>query len=269
MNFVTYSQLKKDVIEWAKELPPNIDIVVGVERSGLIPATILALHLNKPVITLNEYLNGTFNEYEDSKVSISSLYNALIVDDSMSSGRAMTKIKGKLGSNFTYKTGVVYTSGLCDNLVDYHYKIISLPRMFEWNFAHHENLKSAILDIDGVVFGEPPVEDDTEMYEWYLSHPEPLYVPSLPVLGFVTGRLEKYRKVTEETLKRYGIRYGFLKMAQYDTPQERREHSMAEYKADIYKNSNANLFIESSKEQADIIRVLSDKEVICIEEFDV
>lgn len=270
MNFITYNQLKRDVIDWTEDLPKNLDVIVGVERSGLIPATMLALHLNIPVISLNDYVRGYYDgvvKYADSKIELKSLCNAFIVDDSASSGRAIQKVREILGNDFAYKTGVVYATRESTGFVDYYYKFIDRPRMFEWNFQHNDNLNNALLDIDGVIFKEPPSEDTTEVYEAYLVNPTPLYIPTVPVMGLVTGRLEKYREVTEKALEKYGVKYDTLVMSNYDSPQERRKNSMAVMKAQEFNNSKATVFIESSKEQADIMRKMCTKDIICIEEF--
>lgn len=270
-TFVTYEQLKRDVVDWVKDLPCDwIDVIVGVERSGLIPATMLALHLNKPVITLSDYLRGYFGGevgYIDSKIKVGSLCNALIVDDSINSGRAIKNIKEAIGNDLNYKTAVVYARNETADLVDYYYKIVNIPRMFEWNFMHHENLRDAIMDIDGVIFEEPPCEDNTEEYIKYISNPTPLYIPTQPIAELMTGRLEKYRDITEKTLREYNIKYERLVMCQFSTPQERRMYDIGKIKGEYFKKSEFSLFIESSKKQADKIREVSNKQVICIEEL--
>jgi hypothetical protein len=267
----------KDVIEWSKNLSwgREFDLIVGVERSGIIPATILALHWNKPFLTLNQYFAGNWEEYIDSKVSFGNIKKVLIVDDSISSGRTAEKILYRSREVSVYNRGHsicfggVYITPSHDpsGIYKYFFKVIPLPRMFEWNFIHNNNLRNALLDIDGVIYEEPPLEDDTEAYEKYIENPIPLYIPTIPVLGFVSGRLEKYREVTERSLKRYGIEYGSLQLAQFDTIQERRKNDMGAIKGNIYKESQANVFFESSKQQAKTIRQVSGKDVICIEEF--
>lgn len=269
MNFITYSQLKRDVIDWSTQLPNDFDAIVGIERSGLIPAVILAMHWNKPVLPFNELINGEIFRYKDSKIQMDTISRVLIIDDSISSGRTFRAIKEEVGNccDYEVKYGAVYGYNSNHDLVDYVYRDISSPRMFEWNFQHNNNLKDCLLDIDGLVFKEPPLEDITEAYEGYLDNPTPLYIPTVPVMGFVTGRLEKYREATEASLKRHGIQYGSLVMANYDSPQERRKDSMAVIKAQEFNNSKATTFIESSKEQAGIMRKMCTKDIICIEEF--
>lgn len=268
MNLITYKQLVEDVKKWSSHLPKDYDAIVGVERSGLLPATILALEMNKPLLTLNTLINGA-NDYIDSKVSIGKISKILVVDDSISSGRAMQSVRNVLeDTDYSVEYCAVYGLYSNNKLIDYKYKNVELPRVFEWNLFHHNIMKESILDIDGVIFQEPPIEDNTQEYEAYLRNPKPLHTPSVPVLGIVTGRLEKYRDLTERSLKDNGIEYGFLEMAQYNTPQERRMHNMGEYKAEIYKKTQeAKLFVESSKLQAIRIRTMSAKPVICIEEL--
>ena len=40
-------------------IPKDIELVVGVPRSGLLPSTIIALLLNKPHMTINELAAGS------------------------------------------------------------------------------------------------------------------------------------------------------------------------------------------------------------------
>lgn len=274
MNFITYNQLKKDVIDWNSSLP-DADLIVGVERSGIIPATILALQRNKPFLTLNQYLSNDFENYINSKVKTGEIKNVLIIDDSISSGKTAEDIKERLKEerlynrrHMVYFGGVYIVPDVCPNgIYKYYYKQITLPRIFEWNFQYNDNIRNSIWDIDGVIFKEPPLEDDTKTYEAYIENPIPLYIPNIPILGIVSGRLEKYRDITEKTLKEYGIQYEFLKLAQFDTIKERRMNDMGAIKGNIYKESQANVFFESSRQQAESIRQISGKDVICIEEF--
>ena len=46
MIFVSYAQLVKDVLAWSEKLHRNLDLIVGIPRSGMLPASILALHRN-------------------------------------------------------------------------------------------------------------------------------------------------------------------------------------------------------------------------------
>ncbi|MBR1728760.1 MAG: hypothetical protein IJ728_04475 [Selenomonadaceae bacterium] len=56
MNFVTFSALNNDVIKNLHKIPRDIDLVIGVPRSGLLVANILALYLNKPLISIDMFI---------------------------------------------------------------------------------------------------------------------------------------------------------------------------------------------------------------------
>lgn len=272
MNFITYKQLQRDVIDWSTKLPRDFDAIVGIERSGVLPASILAMQLNIPFLSLNDFARGV-DSYAHSKISIPELKKVLIIDDSVSSGQTIKDVKDFLGgylirSSISY--GAVYATLEGTRNVDYHYKELEHPRMFQWNFMNHEALSEAILDIDGVIFKEPPFENDVVQYVEYLKNPSLLYIPRRPVLGIVTGRLEKYKDVTEFWLRKLGIEYGFLMMADFNNPEERRKYGVGKYKAQIYESMPAaTLYIESSHEQAMTIKNMTKKQVICVDDFDI
>jgi adenine/guanine phosphoribosyltransferase-like PRPP-binding protein len=50
MNFVTYRDLNEDIIRNLHRIPNDIDVVVGVPRSGLLVASQIALYRNLPVV---------------------------------------------------------------------------------------------------------------------------------------------------------------------------------------------------------------------------
>ena len=56
MNFVTFSALNNDVIKNLHKIPRDIDLVIGVPRSGLLVANMLALYLNKPLISIDMFI---------------------------------------------------------------------------------------------------------------------------------------------------------------------------------------------------------------------
>ena len=120
-------------------------------------------------------------------------------------------------------------------------------------------------DLDGVICVDPPVNFHvgTLDYETFLLTAEPLGLIRGHVDGIVTGRTEKYRSVTLKWLQRYGILF--------DEIHFKPEHlagvdKTPAYKAQIYKKSDAGLFVESSKWQAEKIAAISHKPVFSIED---
>lgn len=58
MNYRSFRDLTHDLLTW--ELPPDIDVVVGIPRSGLLAANILALNRQLHLATVEGVLRGEF-----------------------------------------------------------------------------------------------------------------------------------------------------------------------------------------------------------------
>lgn len=58
MNFVTVAELNNDIVNGMNILPKDIDIVVGIPRSGMLVATLVALYLNKPLTDIDSFKDG-------------------------------------------------------------------------------------------------------------------------------------------------------------------------------------------------------------------
>ena len=272
-NYRTFSGLANIIRNNICNLPNDIDLIVGVPRSGMIPAYMLALFLNKRVCSLPEFIakippaNGERNII----VKNNNIKNILIVDDSINQGTALIKTKKELNKINTKDLDIKYlaifaTKESC-NKVDYYFEIVSQPRIFQWNYLNHSIAKSACYDFDGVLCVDPTDEqnDDGERYLDFILNAKPLYIPAYEINSIVTSRLEKYRKPTEEWLKRNGVKYKNLYMLNLNTAEERRRLKVhAKFKSKIYKNKvDCSIFIESDYKQAKEIAKLSGKPVIC------
>ena len=58
MKFVTMAELNRDIVDNLHLIPKDIDIIVGVPRSGMLIAAMIALYLNKPLCDLNSFVQG-------------------------------------------------------------------------------------------------------------------------------------------------------------------------------------------------------------------
>lgn len=277
MNFRTYEDLTNCIIKNLHKIPRDIDLIVGIPRSGTMAANILALYLNLPFTDIDNFVNkgnlktGTTRKCHGWIRSVSECKHALIVDDSVSSGKAVAEAKKLLtASNITTNVTflAIYTLGASMGKVDIYFERCEQPRMFEWNFMHHWALEYCCMDIDGVVCEDPSriQNDDGEKYIDFLQNAAPKFIPTQKVGRFVSTRLEKYRPQTETWMKKYNIEYGELIMMEGVTAKERALlGNHAEYKAKIYKDCDAILFFESDNDQALNICRLSGKPVFCIE----
>ena len=254
----------------------DYDLIVGIPRSGMLPASMIALYLNKPLATVNDWLinaemqsgitrktNQNFNQLHQAK-------KVLIVDDSVNNGDSLIELKSKIPEGFMHKVTflAIYSSSNGNVGFDLSLENVGRPRIFEWNIFHTSLCNSTLYDIDGVLCEDPNESDndDGDRYINFLKDAKPLFLPSQKVLGLVTNRLLKYESQTNEWMKNKGVEYGEIFLAPYQSKVERQKNGdYTSHKSNVYKNSNANLFIESDKCQAVGIAKKTGKYVYCVE----
>ncbi len=276
MYYRKVADLNEIILKRLSIIPRDIDLIVGIPRSGMLPANLLALYLNKPLSDIHSFLNGhIYKAGERGQFFAPDAYRKiLVVDDSISSGSAMSEAKKQLSAledNYDIRYCAVYVIPGKEKLVDYFFELVPLPRYFQWNIFNHIFLEKACFDIDGVLCVDPAPEqnDDGPRYRDFLLNAQPLYIPGCPIGTLVTSRLEKYRQETVLWLQKYNIRYKELIMLDLpDMEARQKANNHAEFKASVYKASPYVLFVESSLRQAREINVLAKKPVYCTENFE-
>lgn len=281
MNYRSLADLNDTIVRNLHRLPRDIDLVVGIPRSGLLAANLFSLVTNIPLTDLDSFLegrvhtSGTTKHHSGLDRGIADMRRILILDDSISGGNAMRAarkrvedagIPDRTGAEIIF--GAVYGAEASHPEADFVFERVRLPRIFQWNFMHHVVLEESCVDIDGVLCLDPTEaqNDDGEAYRRFLTEAVPLHGSSRRIGWLVTSRLEKYREPTEAWLKAQGIEYGQLVMLDLPSKAERqRLAAHGSFKAEFYRNSDASLFIESEHEQAETIARLSGKPVLCIE----
>lgn len=278
MEFKTFSGLNNSIIKNLDKIPKDIDIVVGVPRSGLLVANMIALYLNLPMCDIDTFLKGNMFACGTTKMTKKRIENIreakkiLVVEDSVATGKSILDVKNKLQNKYEYIKKIymaVYVDEGAIDLVDIYFEICSPPQMFEWNYLHHHVLKYACVDIDGVLCRDPlPEEDDDgEKYITFIRNVSTKLLPTVEIGYLITARLEKYRSETEQWLKKNNIKYRHLIMMNLSSSAERQLlDNYALFKANEYKrHGETGLFIESDKKQASEIARLSGKCVFCVE----
>lgn len=285
MNFRSIAQLSDQLINWSKELPHDIDLIVGVPRSGMLAANIFALYRNLPLADLDGFLEGrcigtgktrrTAMDIEDGGGTLGFLEqprNVLVLDDSIWSGSALKEAMAKVeAANLPHRVqyGAVYVTPETTDLPDFYCEVLHYPRCFEWNVLHHHVLRWSCMDMDGVLCADPldHENDDGERYLEFIRNARPLHLPTDWVKAIVTNRLERYRDETEAWLRKHGVEYKELIMMDYPDGATRRQmNTYSAHKAKAYREDpEAKLFIESDIKQAIEIANLSRKEVLCID----
>lgn len=282
MNYKSIADLNTDIIQGLHLLPDDVDLIVGIPRSGMLAASILATHSHLPLIDVDGFLQGrpawfgrTKRKRGTEKVEAwrnsQDAKNPLLFDDSVHSGLSIEdalQSVHQLDPNKKFTTGSVYVKPESENKIDLYFKKLDLPRIFEWNLMHHVILSQSCVDIDGVLCRDPSSEenDDGPKYIDFIMNVQARHSPSIDIGWLVTSRLEKYRKETEQWLKNNNIKYNNLLMLDLGSAEERRKLGIhASFKAKSYKKSQARLFIESSYRQSVDIAKLSGKCVLCYE----
>lgn len=275
MNYRSLADLSRTVIANLHRLPHDVDCIVGIPRSGLLAANIIALHLNKPLLDLDSYISGARGRVGRTVAhtmgDISGPYRkVLIVDDSVASGRSISEVLDLLNNIDVPAENVVcvvYGTRSYHEGVDLVLEQVPNPRVFEWNLMRHPVIEDACLDIDGVLCHDPAPKqnDDGPNYKDFIANAKRLYIPGVKVPHLVTSRLERYRAETEGWLKQSNIDYGKLWMLDLPTAEARRKaNAHASFKAEVYLKTGAALFIESEDEQAMEIAQLSGRPVLSI-----
>ncbi len=273
MNVRTIADMNDTILRNLSSIPRSIDLVAGVPRSGLLAATLISLHLNLPLTDIQGLCEG--RRFETGKrplrVNASGSPHAeephvLVVDDCISKGAELTKVKKRLADagvsgRLTYLA--VYAFPDRPEVADIVLEVVPRPMVFEWSFIHSAMLQYACVDIDGVlcVDPEPEEDDDGERYRNFLRTAKPLMVPTRYVGALATARLEKYRPETEAWLAEHGVQYGQLLMMDYPTAEARRG-KQASFKAEAFRATGARIFVESDAKLAHDIAQLSGKPAI-------
>lgn len=276
MNYRNIDDLNHCILRHLPLLPRDFDLIVGIPRSGMFPANLLALYLNLPVTDLDSFHNGhIYQTGERGKTfNMDNIRKVLIVDDSIATGNAIGKCRSLLKdieNKYEIRYCAVYSVPAHTKTVDYYFEVLEYPRFFQWNIWNHSILKKACMDIDGVLCADPTPEenDDGERYRYFLLNACPLFIPRTEIGTLVTSRLERYRPETETWLRKNGVKYNKLIMLNLPNKEARqRANCHASFKAQEYGSSHEYmLFIESSLQQAIDINRLTKKPVLCTETF--
>lgn len=270
-DFVSYSRFANDCHDFARKLPRKVKAVAGIPRGGVLAASIIALELNVPLISI-ESLEAV---KQGARLQIPSLRRQpiapaaddgiiLVVDDGYCTGRQMAAWRVRLPDFCEF--GAIYSGQKPDIDHGYITEDQTIHRSYEWTLFHDDNTERTICDLDGVLCEDwigDEVSDRTE-YKNFLERAAPLRIPSQPLLGIATRRLERHRDATVAWLKRHGIRYGFLEMAQESSVIARDAAPPDIFKANIYlKHEAARLFVESNERQASGIFRITQRPVLC------
>ena len=282
MKYITLSDMARSIRANLHRIPHDVDFVMGVPRSGMIPATIIAEFLNVPLTDVDSFVSGAKPTGGDRlRYHIDSGREKkiiLVVDDTIfrgSSNRRTRKKLEPLKDKYEFIYLAVYQEGPCQDVdlfiedvrgyTDNFRNIV----LYEWNLLQHHGdvMSHFIFDMDGVFCLDPPDERNLAAYQEYIRNAVPLFLPKAEIGEIVTYRLSANREVTQKWLADHGVKYRTLTMFPAQTWDERYRSgiSPAQFKSDIYgQRTWAKLYIESEDTQARAIHMMTGKPVYCV-----
>jgi hypothetical protein len=290
-NYIPTSKLASDALRLCEQIPHDCAGIVGVPRSGMIVASLLATSSHLPLleITAEHGLRqlGSGGRMWGKKAGAFGNGKLFVVDDSVHQGNAMNVAKDALGNNAIYAT--VYCRKEAASTVDMYVEEVPSPHLFEWNLFNSGNVSGIsddknnwfhggiAFDFDGIFCPDPPMPDadygkQLDEYVQYLriappTHMLPRY-DQVPLI--ITLRLERWRRISEEWLRKNRVSWTKMVMCPLNKASERNgdgfiipEEIIIEYKAKPYGESDCILMVESDPRQAELINYVTKKPVLC------
>lgn len=278
MKYITLNDLAFTVRRNLFKVPHDIDFVIGVPRSGMIPASMVAEFINVPLIDVDSFCAGA-KPTGGGRLRLThrnSTSKVLVLDDTVFRGKSMSVTRAKLEpfrDQYQFIYAAVYLEGRGIDVIDFYFEDVRRYTnnftqivLYEWNIFHHipSIMNFCMYDMDGVLCVDPPDERNVESYERYIREATPLFTPTVNIGAIVTYRLKRYRNITEKWLRDNNISYGDLIMFQAMSWEERNLSGISpeQYKANHYRQSGAKIFVESNDLQARRIWELSGKKPV-------
>ena len=277
-RFVTAEDAVIWTSEWLKSFPIQYDIIVGIPRSGMLIASVIALKLGKPLTTPDLFAENEFwlSTKVDQRPDVDKRLNVLLVDDSINSGKSMQQsldIMRRAEFDFNVTKAALIVSDEADPLVDMYYTFLKHPRIFEWNILHRKTAsyfeqETIAMDMDGVLCEDCPkhIDADENLYRHWIRTAKPYLIPTFEIDAIVSCRLERYRADTEKWLRDNNVHYN--KLILWDLPSKKQRKGLfAKHKIDAVLRINPALFWESHFGQAEQIWKHTKTPVLCIDKW--
>jgi len=271
-KLVKTSQLVQDSVLLAGNLPVDITGVVGIPRSGMLPASVIATHLHLP---LGEFNNGRINWLANGWRSqqLRPGEKLLFIDDTVYNGHTLSRVRNVFGDEHVYACVYARPQTAIKSIFDICYRLVPFIHFLEWNLingclANGEvtyHLKSIIRDGIGCDFDGVIVHD--EMTKGVLHTPY-LIPKRSPVPLVITGRGVDEMEPTLQLIAKYKINIRQIIMRPLHVPNNL--YDIAKWKASVFKQfPNLGVYVESSAYQSQIIAEELEETgqyVLCIED---
>lgn len=278
-QWVSLQQLAIDVQQLASMIPHDVTAIVGVARSGITPASMVASLLHLPLLSIRQTLGDVIEVGNGWRLGgnhhVSPHGKVAIIDDTVMTGNSLKAIAHVVSKQFPRSvTCAIYVNPLAKRKPDLWVHDLGWPHILEWNVFNSVLSPNVAVDFDGILCHDCPrgSDDDGPRYLDFIRNAKPLYVPrKVPIPLIVTARIEKYREETEAWLRRHRINFYNLVMHPAATLAERQRDDIAAYKAKHFEAWASKhiarpaplMFIESEDWQARKIASITGRMVVC------
>jgi orotate phosphoribosyltransferase len=251
MFYRSMNDLNQAIVAWTRVLPRSLDLIVGIQRSGLLVANMIALYMHRPVGDVEGLLSG--RQFDsgprlDRRAAGGRPLNILVVDDSLWSGSQMAEARRRIeaaGLPHRIRYGAVYIAPGTADKVDFHHEVVPVPRLFEWNLMHHPFIEEGCLDI-GVLLGTQGTPAPTiapKALAKVLSDTVPAFRTDRRIGWLIADMPSACRPLLESWLARHDIAYRTLVLRDEPSDTGARHSSCAAFMVDMYERTGAWVFI--------------------------
>ena len=275
-EFITTSQLMDDAKALASMLPADTSRIVGVSRSGLCAATMVAMLLHRPLSIVRQTQGDMIDAGNGWRLSGNNKDHGrvVVIDDTTLTGNSFDRVLPIVRKTYPdCLSAAIYVNPGARFKPDFYVRELAWPHFLEWNVFNSIITPQMAVDFDGILCHDCSRgdDDDGERYLRFLAETKPRYLirkVSIPLV--VTARLEKYRPQTMEWLRRHGVSVGKLVMGPWANNAERAKADIAAYKAEHFREFISRrhrikppVFVESDRRQAERIAKLAHGIVLC------
>ena len=166
MIYTSYSDLSDCIRRNIWKIPADIDLIVGVPRSGMLAALMIAELMNRRCVDLDSFIEGRSMQCggRGSLIKGGKENKVLVIDDTVNSGKSMRSVRSRLEpltqNDFVF--ACVYAEGRnAKDMVDLWLEDVwrggETKWFYEWNILHHYegNTRYFMFDIDGCIWHVP------------------------------------------------------------------------------------------------------------------
>jgi len=165
-DFRTVAEFARVISHNLWRLPGDFSTVAAIPESGRLPAALLGLQTGRPVRDLAEMIAPGAAPPEGA---------VLLVDDVCLTGTTMAAARDRLAERHpgvTVHRLAVYCRGGSEAAVDLSFERAPADPVFEWSLFRAPVVGRAMFDLDGILCGDCPAEDDDDLFAAWWSEAE-------------------------------------------------------------------------------------------------